>query len=79
MLNILLSLAQFERELAGGRGRDKIAAARQSGMWMGEVPPLGYAIVERKHGIYPAEARLVREMFTRFAPVPSMDTLIRDL
>ncbi len=59
--------------------RDKIAAARQRGMWMGGVPPLSYAMLERKHGINAAEARLVREMFTRFAQVPSMDTLIRDL
>jgi DNA invertase Pin-like site-specific DNA recombinase len=78
-LNILLSFAQFERELSGERVRDKIAASRQRGMWMGGMPPLGYDVVERKLVINTDEARLVREMFTRFAQVPSMDTLIRDL
>jgi len=42
MLNILLSFAQFEREVTGERFRDKIAASKRKGMWMGGVPPLGY-------------------------------------
>ena len=46
-LNILLSFAQFEREVIGERVRDKIAASRQRGMWMGGMPPLGYDVVER--------------------------------
>ena len=47
-LNILLSFAQFERELGGERVRDKIAASRQRGIWMGGMPPLGYDVIERK-------------------------------
>lgn len=78
-LNILLSFAQFERELSGERVRDKIAASRQRGMWMGGMPPLGYDVVERKLIQNPAEAQTVREIFTRFASVPSMATLVRDL
>jgi site-specific DNA recombinase len=78
-LNILLSFAQFERELAGERVRDKIAASRQRGIWMGGMPPLGYDVVERKLVPNPIEAQLVREMFTRFAAVPSMATLAKDL
>ena len=78
-LNILLSFAQFERELAGERVRDKIAASRQRGIWMGGMPPLGYDVVERKLVPNPDEAQIVREMFTRFAALPSMATLARDL
>ncbi len=78
-LNILLSFAQFERELAGERVRDKIAASRQRGIWMGGTPPLGYDVVERKLVPNPAEAAIVREMFSRFATVPSMATLVKDL
>ena len=47
-LNILLSFAQFEREVTGERIRDKIAASRKKGMWMGGVPPLGYRVENRK-------------------------------
>ena len=78
-LNILLSFAQFERELAGERVRDKIAASRQRGIWMGGMPPLGYDVTERKLIPNPAEAQIVREMFQRFAATPSMATLVRDL
>lgn len=46
-LNVLLSFAQFEREVTGERIRDKIAASKQKGMWMGGVPPLGYAVEEK--------------------------------
>ena len=78
-LNILLSFAQFERELAGERVRDKIAASRQRGIWMGGMPPLGYDVSERKLIPNPAEAQIVREMFQRFAATPSMATLVRDM
>jgi DNA invertase Pin-like site-specific DNA recombinase len=78
-LNILLSFAQFERELSGERVRDKISASRQRGIWMGGMPPLGYDVVERKLIANPSEAPLVAEMFSRFASVPSMATLVRDL
>jgi len=78
-LNILLSFAQFERELAGERVRDKIAASRQRGIWMGGMPPLGYDVAERKLIANPVEAKIVREIFTRFAATPAMSTLVRDL
>jgi len=78
-LNILLSFAQFERELAGERVRDKIAASRQRGIWMGGTPPLGYDVRDRKLVPNPTEAALVQEIFSRFASTPSMATLHRDL
>lgn len=78
-LNILLSFAQFERELAGERVRDKIAASRQRGIWMGGMPPLGYDVSERKLVPNPAESKLVEEIFRRFALVGSMAALVKDL
>jgi hypothetical protein len=78
-LNILLSFAQFERELSGERVRDKIAASRQRGIWMGGMPPMGYDVAERKLVANPTEALLVQEMFSRFGAAPSMATLLRDL
>jgi site-specific DNA recombinase len=66
-LNILLSFAQFEREVIGERIRDKFAASRRKGMWMGGWAPLGYDIKERKLVINEKEAELVRSIFTRFA------------
>jgi DNA invertase Pin-like site-specific DNA recombinase len=65
-LNILLSFAQFEREVIGERIRDKFAASRRKGMWMGGVPPLGYDVVNRKLVINEKEADLVRHIFARF-------------
>jgi site-specific DNA recombinase len=78
-LNILLSFAQFERELAGERVRDKIAASRQRGIWMGGLPPIGYDVVDRKLVPNPQEADIVREIFARYAAVPSVGMLLRDL
>ena len=78
-LNILLSFAQFERELAGERVRDKIASARQRGIWMGGMPPLGYDVVERKLVPNPVEAKLVRRIFESFISIGSMTTLARQL
>ena len=78
-LNILLSFAQFERELAGERVRDKIAASRQRGIWMGGMPPLGYDVSERKLVPNPTESKLVEEIFRRFALVGSMAALVKDL
>ena len=66
-LNILLSFAQFEREVIGERIRDKFAASRKKGMWMGGVVPLGYKIRDRKLVIVKKEADLVRRIFDRFA------------
>jgi site-specific DNA recombinase len=75
-LNILLSFAQFEREVIGERIRDKFAASRKKGMWMGGWAPLGYDIRDRKLIINTAEARSVRAIFQRFARVGSMTKLI---
>ncbi|MEY2717569.1 MAG: hypothetical protein RL539_601, partial [Pseudomonadota bacterium] len=66
-LNVLLSFAQFEREVTGERIRDKIAASKAKGMWMGGMPPLGYDVVERKLLINEPEADLVRYIFRRYA------------
>jgi site-specific DNA recombinase len=78
-LNVLLSFAQFERELAGERIRDKFAASRAKGMWMGGSPPLGYDIRDRKLVVNLAEAELVRLIFRRFLDLGSALLLIRDL
>jgi DNA invertase Pin-like site-specific DNA recombinase len=56
MLNILLSFAQFEREVTGERIRDKITASKKKGMWMGGIPPLGYDVKDRHLIINPKEA-----------------------
>ncbi len=66
-LNILLSFAQFEREVIGERIRDKFAASRRKGIWMGGWAPLGYDIKDRKLIVNEREAKLVRSIFTRFA------------
>ena len=78
-LNILLSFAQFEREVIGERIRDKVAASRKRGMWMGGHPPLGYAVRDRKLEINDAEAATVRMIFERFLEIGSATTLAMDL
>ena len=78
-LNILLSFAQFEREVIGERIRDKFAASRSRGMWMGGMPPLGYDVVERKLVVNETEAELVRLIFTRFLRVGSATKLSHEL
>jgi site-specific DNA recombinase len=78
-LNILLSFAQFEREVIGERVRDKIAASKQKGMWMGGVTPLGYAIKDRKLVIVPEEAETVRLIFRRYRELGSVRLLKQDL
>jgi len=62
-LNVLLSFAQFEREVIGERIRDKFAASRARGMWMGGIVPLGYTVKDRKLVIHEAEAATVRMIF----------------
>ncbi len=79
MLNVLLSFAQFEREVTGERIRDKINASKAKGLWMGGVPPLGYDVKERKLVINAREADLVRDMFRRFAEHGSAAQLVREL
>ena len=78
-LNILFSFAQFERELAGERIRDKFAASRRKGIFMGGHPPLGYDVRDRKLVVNPAEAELVRLIFRRFLDLGSALLLIREL
>jgi DNA invertase Pin-like site-specific DNA recombinase len=78
-LNILLSFAQFEREVIGERIRDKIAASRKRGMWMGGFVPLGYEVRDRKLVINEAEAATVRMIFERFVEVGSATALARIL
>lgn len=78
-LNILLSFAQFEREVTGERIRDKIAASKKKGMWMGGQPPLGYDVKERKLVINPAEAKTVRSIFQRYLDLKSVRLLKADL
>ncbi len=71
-LNMLLSFAQFEREVTGERIRDKIAASKAKGMWMGGNPPLGYDIRERALHINAAEAETVRDIYRRYLEVRSV-------
>lgn len=78
-LNILLSFAQFEREMTGERIRDKIAASRKKGMWMGGVVPFGYVVRERKLIINESEAQIVRMVFERFVELGSATKLANDL
>ncbi|NMG31840.1 recombinase family protein [Aromatoleum evansii] len=79
MLNVLLSFAQFEREVTGERIRDKIAASKRKGMWMGGVVPLGYRVEARQLVIEPGEAKLVRRIFERFVVCRSTTDLVRTL
>ena len=78
-LNILLSFAQFEREVTGERIRDKIAASKAKGMWMGGTPPLGYDVVERKLIVNEQEAILVQDIFRGYAEHGSAARLVREL
>jgi site-specific DNA recombinase len=75
-LNVLLSFAQFEREVTGERIRDKIAASKAKGMWMGGLPPLGYDVRDRKLIINAGEADTVRALFERFLGSRSVDRLV---
>ena len=78
-LNMLLSFAQFEREISGERIRDKIAASKAKGMWMGGTVPLGYDVKDRKLIINPSEAETVRLIFTRYAELGSVTLLQAEL
>jgi DNA invertase Pin-like site-specific DNA recombinase len=78
-LNILLSFAQFEREVIGERIRDKFAASRKKGMWMGGFVPLGYDVKDRKLVVNKAEAATVRMIFERFVKIGSATALVRKL
>src|SRR5467141_3007034 len=78
-LNMLLSFAQFEREVTGERIRDKIAASKKKGMWMGGNVPLGYDVRDRKLLIHKEDAERVRSIFKRFVQLKSATLLAREL
>ena len=78
-LNVLLSFAQFEREVIGERVRDKIAASKRKGIWVGGPVPLGYASARKKIVVVPKEAESVRFIFRRYLELGSTGALILDL
>ena len=78
-LNVLLSFAQFERELIGERVRDKIAASKRKGLWVGGPVPLGYAAVDKKIVVVMAEAKAIRTIFERYLALGSVRALADDL
>ena len=78
-LNVLLSFAQFEREVTAERIRDKIAASKAKGMWMGGVPPIGYRAEDRKLVVDPVQAETVRHIFTRYLELGSVRRLQAEL
>ena len=78
-LHIVMSFAQYERELAGERIRDKFLASRKRGLWMGGHAPLGYDIRDRKLVINAGEGQLVRHIFQRFLQVGSATKLVQEL
>jgi len=78
-LNMLLSFAQFEREVTGERIRDKIAASKRKGLWMGGPLPLGYTVENRKLVVNETEAELVRHIYTRYLELDSVIELADEL
>lgn len=78
-LNVLLSFAQFEREVIGERVRDKIAASKAKGIWVGGSVPLGYASVNKKLAVIPEDAETVRLIFRRYLELGSIRDLAEDL
>ena len=78
-LNVLLSFAQFEREVTGDDIRDKIAASKKKGIWMGGSPPLGYDIGKRKLIVNAAEAETVNLIFRRYLELGCARALQREL
>lgn len=78
-LNVLLSFAQFEREITSERIRDKIQASKEKGMWMGGVPPFGYDNQDRELVVNPADAQCVRHIFERYVELKSIVVLRSEL
>ncbi len=78
-LNVLLSFAQFEREVIGERIRDKIAASKRKGMWVGGGLPMGYEVHDRKLVVHQRQAQTVRQIFERYLELGSVRVLKRDL
>ena len=78
-LKVLLSFAQFEREVTSERIRDKIAASKRKGLWVGGMAPLGYDTKDRKITVNEAEAERVRAIFRRYLDLGSLTLLMADL
>ena len=78
-LNVLLSFAQFEREVTSERIRDKIAASKRKGLWVGGMAPLGYDTKERKITVNKAEAKTVRTIFRSYLKLGGLNPLLTDL
>jgi site-specific DNA recombinase len=78
-LNVLLSFAQFEREVTGERIRDKIAASKQKGMWMGGLVPLGYDVIDRRLEVNQSEVQKVLEIFRGYLELGSVRLLMEEL
>lgn len=78
-LNVLLSFAQFEREVTSERIRDKIAASKRKGIWMGGVVPLGYRVEDRRLVVEDTEARTVRMLFQRYVDTKSITRMVDEL
>jgi site-specific DNA recombinase len=78
-LNVLLSFAQFEREVTSERIRDKIAASKRKGLWVGGMAPLGYDTKDRKITVNKAEAECVRTIFRTYLKLGSLNLLMADL
>jgi len=78
-LNVLLSFAQFEREVTSERIRDKIGASKRKGLWVGGVVPLGYQAKDRKITVVTEEAKTVRHIFRRYLELGSLNLLLADL
>lgn len=79
MLNVLLSFAQFEREVTGERIRDKIAASKKKGLWMGGPVPLGYVVQDRKLVVHEEEAETVCHIMRRYLDLGSVRELVEEL
>src|SRR5215472_879115 len=78
-LNVLLSFAQFEREVTSERIRDKIAASKRKGIWVGGPVPLGYRCIDKKIAVNHAEADCVRTIFRSYLTLGSLNLLMPDL
>ena len=79
LLNILLTFAQFERELTAERIRDKFVASKKKGLWMHGIPPLGYDVVDRRLAINDVEAEQVRTIFRRFVALGSILKVVQEI
>jgi site-specific DNA recombinase len=78
-LNVLLSFAQFEREVTAERIRDKVAASKRKGLWAGGMVPLGYQLKDGKLSIVEEEADRVRLIFARYLALGSVNRLVLEL